>query len=76
MSISINLSPSDVELIRSQAIEQNISVEEFSREAILNTARNLAYRKRIQQAKKNLDEGKGKFFTDDQLEELFHGNAL
>ena len=76
MPITIDVSPADVDLIRTQAIDQNVSVEEFSREAILKAARNAAYLKRIRQAKKNLDEGKGKFFTDEELEALFHGNAV
>ena len=76
MAIMIDLSPADVELVRSQAMEQDISVEEFSKEAVMKAARNAAYIKRIKQAKKNLDEGKGKFFTNEELEALIHGDVL
>ena len=76
MSITIELSPAELELVKTQADSKNVSVEDFSREAVMKQAGNAAYMAKINRAIKNLDEGKGKFFTDKELEELFNGNGI
>ncbi|HCB93284.1 MAG TPA: hypothetical protein DEP57_05665 [Selenomonas sp.] len=76
MSITLEFSPADMELIQEQAKASNRSAEDFIREAAAKSARNAAYLARIDRATKNLDEGRGKFFTDEELEALFNGNSV
>ena len=58
MSITIDFSPSDVQFIQEQATAGNISIEQFSREAILKAARNAAYLAKLDRAFKQSVEGK------------------
>ena len=74
MSLTIDLSPADVEFIRIQAMENNVSIEEFSYEAIMKAALNAAYLTRINQAKKNADLGHCTYVTDDELREIVYGS--
>ena len=76
MSITIDFSPADMELIERQASANSTTVEAFIREASAKAARNAEYLARLKQAEKNLKEGKGVYMTDKELEELVHGNAV
>ena len=74
MSITVDLSPAEMDIVRKEAENQNISVEDFSREAIMKQAGNLAYMARIKQAWKNVEEGKCTYLTDDELRNIVYGN--
>lgn len=76
MQLVIDLPQKDIDFIAEQAKRENISKENFSRKAIMKAARNAAYVARIKQAKKNLDDGKGVYFTNEELEELFNGGIV
>jgi len=76
MSITLDFSPADIQLIQEQANASNVSVEQFSHEAIMKAARNAAYMAKIDRGIKQMHEGTGKFFTDEELEALFNGNNI
>ena len=76
MSITIEFSPADMELIEKQAIASRTTAEEFIRTASAKAARNAEYLARLNQAMKNLEEGKGVYLTDKELEELVQGDAV
>ena len=73
MTVELNYPPADLELIRAQAAAAHQSVEDFIMNASMKSARNAEYLAKIDRAKKRLDEGKGKHFTDEELEALFNG---
>ena len=58
MSITIELSPADVEFVQAQAAAGNVSIEEFSREAIMKAARNASYLAKLDRAFKQSIEKK------------------
>ena len=58
MSITIDLSPADIEFVQAQAAAGNVSVEEFSREAIMKAARNASYLAKLDRAFKQSVEGR------------------
>lgn len=58
MSITIDLSPADVQFVQEQAAAGNISVEQFSKDAIMKAARNAAYLAKLDRAFKQSIEGK------------------
>lgn len=57
MSITIDLSPADVEFVQAQATAGNVSIEEFSREAVMKAARNAAYLAKLDRAFRQSVEG-------------------
>ncbi len=74
MSITIDLDPVDTEFLKAQATARNVSVEEFSREAVMKAARNAAYLASIDQAIKNADAGHCTYLTDEELKGIVYGN--
>lgn len=58
MSITIDLSPAEVQFVQEQAAAGNISVEQFSKDAIMKAARNAAYLAKLDRAFKQSIEGK------------------
>ena len=71
MSITIDLSPADVQLIQ-QAAAGNISIEQFSREAILKAARNATYLAKLRKADEEIEQGKVVKFTDEEWERFIN----
>lgn len=76
MSITIDLNPVDAEFLKAQAGARNVSVEEFSREAIMKAARNSAYLASIDQAIENADAGHCIYLTDEELKGIVYGNSF
>ncbi len=76
MSITIDFSPSDLELIQKQAAAANKSAEDFIREAAAKSARNAEYLAMIDHGIKQMHEGTGTLITDKQLEALANGDYI
>ena len=76
MSITIDLSPEDTAFVEEQAKTENLTAEAFSKAAVMKAARNAAYMESIRRAKKNLDEGKGVWVTDEELRRIVYGSAV
>ena len=73
MSITIDFSPADLQLLQEQAAAGNVSVEEFIRNSSMKSARNAEYLARLDRAFQNMKEGKGTKLTWEQLERLADG---
>lgn len=76
MSITIDLSPADIQLVQEQATVSNVSIEQYSREAIMKTARNAAYLAKIDRAHEQMQAGTGKRFTLDELGAFINGDTI
>ena len=76
MSITLNYSPADLELLKAQAAASNRSVEEFIMEASMKSARNAEYLAMIDRSIKQMHEGTGTWITDEQLEALENGDTI
>ena len=74
MSIIIDLSPSDVQFVQEQATAENVSVEQFSRDAIMKAARNAAYLAKLDKGFKQMAEGRFTHFTDEELRQMIYGD--
>ena len=74
MSITIDLTPADAEFLAAQAAARHVSVEEFSREAVMKAARNAAYLASIDRAIENADAGHCTYLTDEELKDIVYGN--
>lgn len=70
MSITINFSPADVEFIAAQAAAGNVSLEEFSKQAILKAAQNAAYLAMLDKSRQEAKEGKVIAKTMTELEAM------
>ena len=70
MSITINFSPADVEFIAAQAAAGNVSLEEFSKQAILKAAQNAAYLAMLDRSRQEAREGKVIAKTMTELEAM------
>ena len=73
MSITIDFSPADLQLLQEQAAAGNVSIEEFIRNSSMKSARNAEYLAKIDQSIRRLNEGKGTKLTWEQLEKLANG---
>ena len=71
MSITLDFSPADVQLIQ-QAAAGSVSIEQFSREAILKAARNATYLAKLRKADKEIEQGKVVKFTDEEWERFIN----
>ena len=67
MSITIDFTPADVEFIQAQASAGNVTLEEFSKQAILKAAQNAAYLAMLDKSRKEQAAGK---VIERSLEEL------
>ena len=76
MSITVDLSPADIEFVQAQAAAGNVSVEEFSREAIMKAARNASYLAKIDHAFQQMHDGTGTILTDKELKALVYENNI
>ena len=76
MSITIDLSPADIEFVQAQAAAGNVSIEEFSREAIMKAARNASYLAKIDRSIQQMHDGTGTVFTDKELRSLIYENNI
>lgn len=56
MSVVIDFSPADMRLVEAQAMAGNISVEEFSRAAVMKAARNAQYLAMLDESERQLRE--------------------
>ncbi len=74
MSITIDFSPDDMQILQTQAAEGNVSVEQFSHDAIMKAARNAAYLAKLDKGFKQMEEGKFTHFTDEELRQMVYGN--
>ena len=68
MTVSLDFTPNDAAFIESQAIAANLTVEDFSRAAILKAANNAAYLKKLEKSEKQIKEGQVKNFTAEEWE--------
>ncbi len=68
MTVSLDFTPNDAAFIESQAIAANLTVEDFSRAAILKAANNAAYLNKLEKSEKQIKEGQVKTFTAEEWE--------
>ena len=71
MLTHVKITPADVQLACERVEEENRKLAQMDK-----AARNAAYLGRLRQSKKNLDEGKGIFFTWEEFEELCNGRFV
>ncbi|MBQ9615687.1 MAG: hypothetical protein IJR38_05035 [Selenomonadaceae bacterium] len=77
MSITIDFSPADMQRLQEQATAGNVSVEEFSRSAIMKAARNAEYLAELERRTKDIREGRNIVsFTDEEWEKFIHEKEL
>ena len=76
MTITIEYSPAEMEVITAQAKAGNTSVEEFIRTSSSKAARNAEYLAKIDRAYKNKADGKSTMFTGDEWESFVHEQEL
>lgn len=76
MTITLNYPPADLELIKAQAAAANVTVEDFIMKSSMKSANNAAYLAMIDRSIKQMHEGTGRFFTDDELEAFFNGHNV
>ncbi len=76
MLITMDFSPADIMLIQKHAEASNLSMEDFTRDTVMKAVRNAEYLAKIDRAYKNLEEGKGKTFTDEEWERFVHEQEL
>mgnify|MGYP002623660207 CR=1 FL=1 len=76
MSITIDFSPADMKMLQVQATAGNVSVEEFSRNAIMKAAKNAEYLAELRRRTKDIRECKNMVsFTDEEWEKFIHDRA-
>lgn len=77
MSITIDFNPSDMALIKKQAIAGNTSVEEYIRNASAKAARNTEYLAELDRRTKDVHEGKNTVsFTDEEWAKFINEKEL
>ena len=57
MSITLDFTPADIELIQAQAAASNLSIEEFSRKIIMKTIHNATYLSMIDKGMQQIANG-------------------
>ena len=57
MSITLDFTPTDIELIQAQATANNLNIEEFSRKIIMKAIHNAAYMAMIDQGVQQIANG-------------------
>ncbi|MBO6178277.1 MAG: hypothetical protein J6O04_03815 [Selenomonadaceae bacterium] len=70
MTIAVELSPSDVAFVKSQAFAANLSVETFARDAIMKVANNAEYMAKLNESDEQIKGGKVKRFTAEEWEKF------
>jgi len=84
MTLTLNLTEADNRRIEEFAARENCSVKELALRAltemldreVAKERRNAEYLAKIDRGLKQMAEGTGRHFTDEELEALFHGNEL
>ena len=76
MSITFDIDALDAKLIQQQAASSNMDVSDFAREATMKAARNAAYLAKIDRGIKQMHEGSGTIFTDEELRKLIYGDNI
>ena len=71
MPITIDFSPADIQLIQ-QATAGNVSIEQFSREAILKAARNAEYIAKLRKSEEQINQGNVVKFSDEEWERFIN----
>ena len=72
MSITIDFTPADIQLIQQQATAGNVSIEQFSREAILKAARNAEYVAKLKKSEEQINQGNVVKFSDEEWESFIN----
>ncbi len=72
MSITIDFTPADIQLIQQQATAGNVSIEQFSREAILKAARNAEYIAKLRKSEEQINQGNVVKFSDEEWERFIN----
>ena len=77
MTITIDYTPENKELIERQAIANNTTAEEFIRDASLKAARNAEYLAELDRRSKDIAEGKNIIsFTDKEWEAFINAQNI
>ena len=72
MSITIDFTPADIQLIQQQATAGNVSIEQFSREAIRKAARNAEYIAKLRKSEEQINQGNVVKFSDEEWERFIN----
>jgi len=73
MSITVDFSPADVQLIRSRASEEKMELSEFIRQTMLKYVRNAAYLAEIDRRTEDIRRGKNIIsFTDEEWDRMIN----
>ena len=73
MLVTLDYSPSDMQLLKAQADAAGRSVEDFIRESSMKSARNAEYLTKLELARKQVREGNVVYKTMDELEAMANG---
>ena len=73
MLVTLDYSPSDMQLLKAQADAAGRSVEDFIRESSMKSARNAEYLTKQELARKQVREGNVVYKTMDELEAMANG---
>lgn len=76
MTITVDYSPADMDIITEQAKAGNTSVEEFVRATSSRAARNAAYLAKLDRARQEIREGKVVTFTDEEWEKFVNAQNI
>ena len=76
MLVTLDYSPSDMQLLKAQADAAGRSVEDFIRESSMKSARNAEYLSMLDRSIRQMHEGTGTWITDEQLEALANGDTI
>ncbi|MBR3457108.1 MAG: hypothetical protein IKH16_02995 [Selenomonadaceae bacterium] len=74
MLVTLDYTPSDMQLLKAQADATGRSVEEFIRESSMKSARNAEYLSMLGKAREQMRNGQYTHFTDEELRNLIYGN--
>ena len=70
MSITLDFSPADIELLQAQAKIDNVSIEEYSKAAIMKAVRNAEYLSKLDLAREQVKQGHVVYKTIAELEAM------
>lgn len=83
MTLAIDISAADTQRIETFAAKNNLSIQDFVMRSVwekiesdLKAERNARYLAKIDRGIRQMQEGTGKAFTDEELEQLIHEHAV
>ena len=76
MQLSIDLNEADAALFQKYADERNMTVAEAMLQSMRKAAHNAAYLAMIDRGIKQMKDGTGRFFSDEELEAFINGNHV